>query len=66
MQTRPPHSVKALEVEPRSDEVQLRKDVVVSPKEEASSAVTLFEETNDWLDKCFAQTIKVLGRIGGH
>ena len=66
MRTRTPHSVKAFEVECRSEKVPFRKDVVASPKEESSGAVTLFEEAKDWLDKCFAPPIKVFGRIGGH
>ncbi len=66
METRAPHSVKAFEIERRSEEVPFRTDVLASPKEESSGAVTLFEETKDWLDKCFAPPIKVFGRIGGH
>ncbi len=66
MQTPSPHPVKALEVERSTEEVQLRKDVLVSPKEEPSGAVALFEKANDWLDKFFAPPIKVLGPIGGH
>ena len=66
MQTQVPHSVKAFEVEGRSEEVPFRKDVVASPKEESSGTVTLFEETKDRLDKCFASPIEVPGPIGGH
>ena len=66
LQTPSPHPVKALEVERRGEQVPFRKDVVASSKKESSSAVTLFEEAKDWLDKSLAPPIKVLGRIGGH
>ena len=58
--------MKAFEVERRSEEGPFRKDVGVSPKEEPSCAVTLLEETEDWLDKSFAPPIKVLSGIGRH
>ena len=63
-QTRTPHSMKAFEVERRSEEGPFRKDVGVSQKEEPSCAVTLFQETEDGLDKSFAPPIKVLRGIG--
>lgn len=66
LQTRTPHSMKAFEVERRSEEVPFRKDVVTAPKQEPSRAVTLFEETEDWLAELLATPIKVLSRIGRH
>ncbi len=60
LQTRTPHSMKAFEVERGGEQGPFGKDVGASPKEGSSGAVTLFEETEDWLDKGFATPIKVL------
>lgn len=66
LQTRTTHSMKAFEVERRGEQGPFRKDVGAAPKQKPSGAVTLFEETEDWLDEGFSTPIKVLSRIGSH